>query len=278
MYSRRRRSVDAWKGYTGAAPRIAALVVATRRSPIRCSSASASWRPPRLVLHRACPRPSPTTTIRATSSRRPLFPGHRFLAYHAGCSPSANHTAYLPLDHEFCQRRDCPGSRTSTWSSGPLPPARHDQSHGMRTPDLPARRRVRLRPVLWGRLDLVRQRRSSDEAFRRFGSRRPSSPARYAPLTRRSGAGLRWNAARVFGVDVTQAQRDPEGLPEPREDVVSGRGRRPQPPLVRLGGGLSAGAVHGPAIRCWSWAGSTGLVRCRSKPASSAFFRSSAWP
>ena len=90
------------------------------------------------------------------------------------------------------------------------------------------------------------------EAFRRFEIPQALVDKHgYAPLTREVKErifGL--NAARVFGVDVNAKRNEiPKDYLSRDEDGVSGRGRRPEPPLVRLGGGLSAAAAPAPAIR-----------------------------
>ena len=134
--------VDAWKGYTGAAPKgfDRGWFVDDEKIAYPMLERARKLGVKRICLHKGLPLgPVADYNHPRDSSRRPAtFPDIDFVLYHAGlltCS-RANQSADVPWTTEFCQMKKKEPALTQHLHGARLHlrPARHHQSDGVRAP------------------------------------------------------------------------------------------------------------------------------------------------
>ena len=252
--------VDAWKAYTGAAAKgfdrgwfvddekIAyPMLEKARKTGVR-----------RFCVHKGLPLGPvadynhPRDLIKAAKD----FPDIDFLVYHSGLLGVTAPTpaGEVPWTTEFCEmKKKEPAIRNIYMELGStFGAARHHQPDGLRPPARSDHRCLRRRPRAVGDgLDLVRHPAVADRGLPALRDPRgPRDPAQVrAALARREGADLRAERRpRLRRGRERQAQRDPQGLPDPDEDGVPRRRSGAQPPLVRLGGRMTEVGPYSPAM------------------------------
>ena len=238
--------VDAWKAYTGAAAKgfehgwflddekIAyPMLEKARKTGVR-----------RFCVHKGLPLGPvadynhPRDLIKAAKD----FPDIDFLVYHAGLLnvSAGNATGEVPWTSEFCRMKKQAGLKNIYMELG--------STFGQLVTTNPTACAHLLGQivdafgvdhVLWGTDSIWYG--TPAVADRRVPSLRdPRGARRQARLRAADAHGQRADLRTERGPRVRrrrgrQAQRDPEGLPDPHEDGVPRRGRHAEPPLVRLG-------------------------------------------
>ncbi len=210
--------VDAWKGYTGAAPKgfDRGWFVDDEKIAYPMLERARKLGIKRICLHKGLPLGPvadynhPRDVIKAARD----FPDLDFVALPRGAAPvSRPGSADVPWTTEFCQMKKKEPALTQHLHGARLHlrSARHHEPGRVRASPRPGRRRVRRGPRAVGHgLDLVRDAPVADRGVPAIRDPRRAGGAHgYAPLTRAVKEqifGL--NAAKVFGVDVNAKRNE----------------------------------------------------------------------